>query len=76
MGGKVISSKIDLQNNAYVIEYTIESKGVNRHLLTVFSLQAGRYLVTLTAQAQVQNWENREAVFRDVIRSFKLRALA
>lgn len=73
--GEVISTTTDSVNNAYVIEYAITSSGVRRHLLTVFSLQPGRYLNTLTAQAREENWVAREPVLRAVTNSFKLQLL-
>lgn len=68
--GTVLSATTDVKNNAYVIEYTITSSGIKRHLLTVFSLQPGRYVNTLTAQAREENWSVREKVMRDVVASF------
>ncbi|PXF47117.1 hypothetical protein BWQ96_03059 [Gracilariopsis chorda] len=73
--GDLISTRTDTEKNAYVIEYTITSKGVKRHLLTVFSLQPGRYLLTLTGQALEDNWASSEPVLRAVTESYKLRIL-
>lgn len=70
--GKVISTRLDSDKNAYIIEYTITSSGVQRHLLTVFSLQPGRYVLTLTGQAREDNWAAREPVMRAVTDSFIL----
>lgn len=72
IGGRLIQSRLDSTNNAYVIEYAISSRGVDRHLLTVFALQPGRYLVTLTGQAKENNWGRREGVLRAVTDSFHL----
>lgn len=71
----MISTTTDAGKNAYVIEYTITSKGTKRHLLTVFSLQPGRYLITLTGQALEDNWASSEAVLRAVADSYKLKFL-
>lgn len=73
--GKVISTRTDTEKNAYVVEYTITSNGVQRHLLTVFSLQPGRYLLTLTGQAKEDNWAARAATLKAVADSFVLTKL-
>lgn len=70
--GQVISTRVDSSKNAYVIEYTITSAGVARHLITVFSLQPGRYLLTLTGQAKEENWAKNEAVLKSIADSFVL----
>lgn len=73
--GKLISSRVDSEKNAYVIEYTITTSGVQRHLLTVFSLQPGRYLLALTGQALEDKWAARAPVMRAVADSFVLKKL-
>lgn len=73
--GRVISTRVDVANNAYVIEYEIEARGVRRHLLTIFALQPGRSVLTLTAQAKDENWGKREGEFRAVADSFQLKTL-
>lgn len=73
--GQVITTRVDARNNAYVIEYGIESMGVKRHLLTVFALQPGRWLLTLTAQAREEKWGKREDLFKTVADSFQLEVL-
>lgn len=73
--GKVISTRVDSEKNAYVVEYTITASGVQRHLLTVFSLQPGRYVLTLTGQAREENWAAREPVITAVTDSFILNKL-
>lgn len=71
--GNVISSRVDSSKNAYVIEYTIKSGGVPRHLVTVFSLQPGRYLLTLTGQSLEGTWSAQEAVIKAVADSYQLK---
>lgn len=75
LDGELISVNMDTKKNAYVIEYTVTSKGVQRHLLTVFSLQPGRQLISLTGQAKADNWGAREAVIRAVADSYVLTPL-
>ena len=67
----MLSTRTDTANNAYVIEYSINSRGEKRHLLTVFSLQPGRFLVTLTGQAKEENWGSREKDIRKVVETYK-----
>lgn len=74
--GRVIATRVDTENNAYVIEYAIESMGVKRHLLTVFALQPGKWLLTLTAQAREENWGKRGELFKAVADSFQLGVVA
>lgn len=73
--GAVISSIVDAKKNAYVVEYTIAARGVERHLVTVFALQPGRFLLTLTGQAKSENWPKQEAIMRAVTDSFALKIL-
>lgn len=73
--GNLIKSRTDDENKAYIVEYTVTSRGVKRHLLTVFSLQPSRYLITLTAQAREENWPEAEPVVRAVLDSYKLNVL-
>lgn len=71
---KVFSVKNDLKNNAYVIDYQLKPPG-NRsvqHLLTVFSLKPGTYIVTLTCQTSESNWTTKQEELRKVIDSFHL----
>lgn len=70
--GEVLSTSTDSKNNAYLIEYTVNSKGVKRHLFTVFSLQPGQYLITLTGQTREENWQEREPVIKAVAKSYSL----
>lgn len=70
--GELISSTTDTAKNAYIFEYTVNSKGVKRHLLTVFSLQPGQSLLTLTGQAKEDTWPEVEPVIRAVIDSYAL----
>lgn len=72
VSGEVITTRTDPRNNAYVIEYAITAKGVTRHLLTTFSLQPGRYLITLTGQTKNDNWGKQEPVIRAVADSYQL----
>lgn len=73
--GKVISAKVDTAKNAYIIEYLITSKGIERHLLTVFSLQPGRWLLTMTGTAKEANWKEREADIRKAVDSYSIRLM-
>lgn len=73
--GKVISTRTDTAKNAYIVEYTISSGGIPRHLLTVFSLQPGRYLISLTGQTLEDNWRAQEPVIKAVADSYKLKVL-
>lgn len=73
--GSLIETKTDDKNKAYIVEYNVTSRGVKRHLLTVFSLQPSRYLITLTAQAREENWHEVEPVVRAVMDSYKLTVL-
>lgn len=73
--GTLISSVLDTSKNAYIVEYTVTSRGVKRHLLTVFSLQPGRFLLTLTGQAQEENWPAVESLMRSVVDSYKIKLM-
>ncbi|CAN8074044.1 unnamed protein product [Agarophyton chilense] len=73
--GSLIGYEDAPDKNAYVFEYTITSQGVKRHLLTLFSLQPGKYLLTLTGQAKEDNWKANEPVMRAVIDSYKLQIM-
>ena len=70
--GEVLSTTTDSKNNAYLIEYTVDSKGTKRHLYTIFSLQPGQYLITLTGQSREENWDQREPVIKAVAKSYSL----
>lgn len=58
--------------NAYVYEYTITQKGVKRHLYTIFSLNAGKYLNTLTGQSKEEVWSEVEPMIKAVADSFQV----
>lgn len=70
--GELVSSKIDSMRNAYVYEYTITQKGVKRHLYTIFSLNAGKYLNTLTGQSKEEVWSEVEPMIKAVADSFQV----
>lgn len=60
-------------DNAYVFEYTMKVKdGPMRRLLTVFSLQPGQSIITLTAQAREEEWPSVESELRAAIDSYRL----
>lgn len=73
MEGSLISSRLDTSKNAYVVEYLVTSRGVERHLLTVFSLQPGRALLSMTGQARAENWKACERPIRATVDSYNLR---
>eukprot|EP00291_Cryptomonas_curvata_P014587 CAMPEP_0172155042 /NCGR_PEP_ID=MMETSP1050-20130122/2398_1 /TAXON_ID=233186 /ORGANISM="Cryptomonas curvata, Strain CCAP979/52" /LENGTH=205 /DNA_ID=CAMNT_0012823881 /DNA_START=174 /DNA_END=791 /DNA_ORIENTATION=- len=60
---------------AYIFDYRIDK----RHLLTVFTLQAGSYgsnsLVTATLQAPISSWPKAEPVLRAAADSFRLKRI-
>jgi len=77
-GGKGVTAEmlaVDKRpaDNAYVFEYTMRIKdGPTRRLLTVFSLQPGSWIITLTAQAREEEWPSVEKELRAAINSYKL----
>lgn len=71
--GELISARMDSEKNAYIIEYTVTTKGVTRHLLTVFSLQPSTCLNTLTGQATAELWPKVESEIRAVADSYVLK---
>ncbi len=75
--GKLISAELDTKKNAYVVEYTItpSENEPSRHLLTVFSLQPGRYILTLTAQTTEDLWAQEEPLLRRVTDSYQIKLL-
>jgi hypothetical protein len=74
-GNKVIRVDKSPEDNAYVIEYQLKPAGDAplRHLITIFSLQPGRYLCTATVQAREENWAGKEQMFRAVVGSYALK---
>lgn len=77
VSGDVIAARLDSGKNAYVVEYTLKvgEDAPVRHLLTVFSLQPGRYLLTLTGQTTEDLWAKEKDTLRAVADSYKLRYL-
>jgi PsbP len=75
-GNKVLSVTEDTQKNAYVIEYILKPPGSApaRHLITVFSLQPGQYLFTLTGQSKEENWNAKKDALLATAQSFTLKA--
>ena len=77
-GGKGVTAEmlaVDKRpaDNAYVFEYKMQIKdGPTRRLLTVFSLQPGSWIITLTAQAREEEWPSVEKELRAAINSYKL----
>lgn len=60
-------------DNAYVFEYKMRVRdGPTRRLLTVFSLQPGRWIITLTAQAREEEWPDVERELRAAVDSYRL----
>lgn len=74
-GNKVIQVDTSPSQNAYIIEYQIKPAGdiPLRHLITVFSLQPGAELITLTCQSREENWASKEKMFKEVVQSYKLK---
>lgn len=72
--GELISAVQDTAKNAYVVEYTITPSkfAIKRHLITVFSLQPGRFILTLTGQTTDDRWKDEEALLRSVAESYKI----
>lgn len=75
--GEVISAQLDAVKNAYVIEYTItpSKDDATRHLITVFSLQPGRFLLTLTAQTTQDMWSKEQDLLRRIADSYQIKYL-
>lgn len=75
--GEVIAADLNTKMNAYVCEYTITpgTGKEKRHLLTVFSLQPGRFIITLTAQTKEDNWENNSPLLRRVADSYRIKIM-
>ena len=72
--GEVIAASQDSSKNAYIVEYTLQPKDLEkRHLLTVFSLQPGRFLLTLTTQTSEDRWQQESDLFKQIVASYKLK---
>jgi PsbP len=71
-GNKLISVKDDSRKNAYIVEYILKPSGTAkpRHLITVFSLQPGQYLFTLTGQCADARWDAKKNVLLAAADSF------
>jgi len=72
-----LNGELNSKMNAYVCEYTITpgADKEKRHLLTVFSLQPGRFIITLTAQTKEDDWEKNSALFRRVADSYRIKIM-
>jgi len=77
VSGEIITAELNSKMNAYVCEYTITpgADKEKRHLLTVFSLQPGRFIITLTAQTKEDDWEKNSALFRRVADSYRIKIM-
>lgn len=77
VSGDIISAEMDAKKNAYIVEYTLKvgEDAPVRHLLTVFSLQPGRYLLTLTGQTTEDLWASEQKTLREVAASYKIEYL-
>jgi hypothetical protein len=71
-GNKLISVTDDSRKNAYIVEYILKpaGKATPRHLVTVFSLQPGQYLFTLTGQCEDTRWDAKKNVLLAAADSF------
>jgi PsbP len=74
-GNKLIAVTNDAGNNAYVFDYELKPSGDKdlRRLRTVFSLQPGQNLCTLTAQATADRWDGVKDVLVGVTDSYRLK---
>jgi len=69
-------NKVTARPDTYIFDYQIKPPNQpEKHLITLFTIRPGQYIVTLTAQANAENFAAQETQIRSIVDSFSLAKL-
>ncbi|KAJ8902930.1 hypothetical protein NDN08_006248 [Rhodosorus marinus] len=70
-------NKVTAKPDTYIFDYQIKPPNQpEKHLITLFTIRPGQYIVTLTAQSNAENFAAQETQIRSIVDSFSLAKLS